>query len=132
MRPQLCPSIVPVLEILRGSGKLLGVASGNLERIGWLKLEAAGLRPYFSFGSFSDQNELREDIFRHGMAEVQRRLGPGATVYVVGDTPADVRAAKAVGIPVIALATGTFLLAQLLELAPDACFPCGDDLLRCQ
>ena len=30
-------------------GKLLGVASGNLESVGWLKLEAAGLRGIFQF-----------------------------------------------------------------------------------
>jgi phosphoglycolate phosphatase-like HAD superfamily hydrolase len=50
-------------------------------------------------------------------------------MYVVGDTPADVRSAQEVGIPVIALATGIFGYEELLSLGPDACFPCGTDLL---
>ena len=131
LRPQVCPSIPTLLERLRACGKLLGVASGNLETIGWLKLEAAGLRPWFAFGCFSDQREEREEIFRQGRAEVRRRLGPEATACVVGDTPSDIRAARAAGMSVIAVATGTFTLAQLHELQPDACVSCCTDLLSC-
>src|SRR6476659_4484667 len=39
--PQVCNGIVRLLELLRQQGKLLGVASGNLETIGWAKIEAA-------------------------------------------------------------------------------------------
>ncbi len=48
---------------------------------------------------------------------------------VVGDTPSDIEAARAVGVPVIALATGIYSFAQLRALNPDACFACGTDLL---
>src|SRR5512146_3385804 len=84
IRVELCPSISELLAGLRAAGKLLGVASGNLEAIGWAKIEAAGLRPYFAFGSFSDRNEQRAEIFRHGIAEARRRLGPEASVVIVG------------------------------------------------
>jgi phosphoglycolate phosphatase-like HAD superfamily hydrolase len=126
---ELCPSVRELLELLRDRGKLLGVASGNLEAIGWAKLEVAGLHPFFQFGCFSDHHELREDIFRQGVAEVRQRSGPAATVCVVGDTPADIRAAQTVGIPIIALATGVFPAEQLHELHPDACFSCVTELL---
>src|SRR5512146_3136470 len=62
IRPELCPSILELLRFLANTGKLLGVVPGNLERIGWLKLEKAGIRKFFSFGCFSDQQELRTDI----------------------------------------------------------------------
>jgi HAD superfamily hydrolase (TIGR01549 family) len=126
---ELCPSIIEVLTRLKSADKLLGVVSGNLERIAWLKLKRAGLRDYFTFGCFSDHAELREHIFRNGVAQAQHRLGPRATVCFVGDTPADIHAARAVGVPVIALATGIFSAEVLAEHAPDACFPCGTDLL---
>jgi phosphoglycolate phosphatase len=130
LAPEVCPGVTDLLSLLHGRGKLLGVASGNLEPIGWLKLEACGLRPFFAFGSFSDRNEKREDIFRHGIAEARRRLArEDALVYVVGDTPEDIRAARAVGAPVLALATGTYSLAKLAAHAPDACFACCTDLL---
>lgn len=130
IRPQLCPSILELLKTLHSAGKLLGVVSGNLEPIGWAKLQAAGLRDYFSMGSFSDRNEQRADIFRYGIAEVRRRLGPMAVVYVVGDTPSDIVAAQTVGVSVIAVATGTFSVDALRGLKPDVCVPCCTDLLR--
>jgi phosphoglycolate phosphatase-like HAD superfamily hydrolase len=133
LRPELCPSVSDLTTVLHGAGKLLGVASGNLERIAWAKLEAAGLRPYFTFGSFSDRREKREDIFRYGIGEARRRLNnPTAAVYVVGDTPSDVQAARAVGAPIIAVATGIFSMAELASHGPDTCVACCADLLACR
>jgi phosphoglycolate phosphatase len=48
---------------------------------------------------------------------------------VVGDTPADVQAAKIVEAPVIAIATGIYSFSELVACAPDACFGCASDLL---
>ena len=121
IRAEICPAITDLLAQLVSQGKLLGVASGNLAKIGWLKLEAAGLRDYFSFGAFSDDCETREDIFRSGVVEVKRRLGPSAVVCVVGDTPADIEAAKATGLPIVAVATGIYSREQLQEYRPDVC-----------
>lgn len=130
IRVELCPSIADLLRRLHAAGKLLGIVTGNLEAIGWAKVSAAGLREYFSFGSFSDRHEKRADIFRHGIAEARRRLGPAARVYVVGDTPRDIEAAREVGIPVIAVATGIFTRDDLLAHQPDVCVSCCTDLLR--
>jgi len=129
LRPELCPSIPELIAWLRGQGKLLGAASGNLEPVGWLKLEKAGLREMFVLGSFSFPRESRAEIFLHGIGLVRERLGERATVTVVGDTPSDIEAARAVGAPVIALATGIFSFADLLACDPDACFACGNDLM---
>jgi len=130
MRPELCPSIEELVRRLRAAGKLLAVASGNLETIAWKKLEASGLRPFFAFGSFSDHRELRADIIRWGVAEARRRLGSAATVYVVGDTPSDIHAARAAGVPVIAVATGIFSLQELQSQQPDLCVSCCTELLE--
>lgn len=127
-RPEVCPSIKAMLESLSERGKLLGVATGNLEDVGWPKLEAAGLKRYFHFGSFSDCAEQRTEIFSNAVAEVRRRRGPQATVCFVGDTPNDIDAAKRNGCPVIAVATGIHPFEQLLALAPDFCLRCCDDL----
>ncbi len=130
IRVELCPSIAGLLAQLHRAGKLLGIVSGNLEPIGWAKIEAAGLRPYFAFGSFSDQNEQREAIFRHGIAEARRRLHSDASVVIVGDTPSDILAARQVGVPVIAVATGIFTYDELAELKPDLCVTCCTELLE--
>jgi phosphoglycolate phosphatase len=130
IRAELCPGISALLEHLRNAGKLLGVASGNLAAIGWLKLEAAGLRDYFSFGAFSDHHELRTEIFGNAVTEVRSKLGHDARVCVVGDTPFDVKAAKEVGIPVIAVATGIYTCEQLQQDSPDICVATCEELLE--
>ncbi len=128
-RPNVLPGIREVLSLLRESGKLLGVSSGNLESIGWLKLKVAGLAEYFTFGCFADECELRVDVFRKAISEVHRRLGPKATVCFVGDTPDDVRAAQGVGGQVIAVGTGIFKAEDLAAHGPDATVNCCSDLL---
>ena len=130
MQPEVCPSIKELLTLLHSQGKLLGAASGNLETIGWLKLEKAGLRSLFAFGSFSFPRELRVEIFRHGIDQARKVLGSDATVCVVGDTPADIQAARAANIPIIAVATGIYKFAELRSEAPDACITCATDLLQ--
>jgi phosphoglycolate phosphatase len=130
IRPELCPSILELLQALTAVGKMLGVVSGNLERIGWLKLQAAGIRDYFSFGCFSDRAELRSHIFRNGVAEARSRLGDAASVCIVGDTPSDIFAAKENCLPVIAVATGAFTVDDLSKLSPDACLSCCTELVE--
>jgi phosphoglycolate phosphatase-like HAD superfamily hydrolase len=130
MRPELCPSIRELLLLLQQRGKLLAAASGNLEFVGWLKLEKAGLREMFQFGSFSFPLELRADILRQGIRMARKQLDETATVCVVGDTPADIAAAKTAGAPVIAVATGIYSFDDLVAKEPDACFACGTDMLH--
>jgi phosphoglycolate phosphatase len=128
LRPEICPDIPDLINHLRSRGKLLGAASGNLEAIGWWKLKKAGLKEMFSFGSFSWPRETRAEIFDHGVLLARQRLGPAASVCIVGDTPADIEAARTVGVPVIALATGIFSFEDLRMRGPDACLACAADL----
>jgi phosphoglycolate phosphatase len=129
MQPECCSGIRELLRGLASRGKTLGVVSGNLEQIGWLKLTAAGLRDYFALGAFSDHREKRADIFRHGIEQARALRGADARVVFVGDTPSDIVAAREVGAPVIAVATGIFSASDLSKLDPDVCVDCCDELL---
>ncbi len=119
--PAVLPFVREALEHLRGRGAVLGVATGNLEVIGRLKLRHCGLLDYFQFGGFSDEFEYRRDVIRAAVEKARGIAGAGATVCVVGDTPEDVRAAKANGLAVIAVATGLYTLEQLTVEEPDLC-----------
>lgn len=118
---EVCTGISDVLEELKSAGKLLGVASGNLESVGWHKLEAAGLRDFFSFGCFSDHSEDRSDIFCCAVAEARRRRGPDTAVCFIGDTPDDVRAARYANAQIVSVCTGVFKAEELICHQPDAC-----------
>lgn len=128
LKPEACPAIREVLRSLQSDGKLLGVATGNLECVGWAKLENCGLRQHFSFGAFSSPaHRTREQIFAHAIS-LARVLQPGAIIHVIGDTPSDVHAARAVGIPVIAVATGKYGFDELRALGPDMLLRSFDEL----
>ena len=126
---ETCPAIPNVLAVLRERGKLLGLASGNLESVGWLKVEAAGLRDFFSFGCFADACEMRNDIFRHAVSEARRKAGDAGSVCFVGDTPDDIQAARAANAHVIAVCTGIYSRKDLSALRPDVCVTSFADLL---
>jgi phosphoglycolate phosphatase len=121
LRPELCPSVRELLDSRFAAGKLLGVCTGNLERIGWAKLKAAGVRERFTVGGFSDRHEFRHDIFRDAMEQARVHLGAGAKMCFVGDTPNDILAAQKLRMPVLAVATGIYDLAHLQQHAPTYC-----------
>jgi phosphoglycolate phosphatase-like HAD superfamily hydrolase len=144
LRAEPCGAVFPLLQRLQQRGKLLGVVTGNLETIGWAKLEAAGMRHFFQFGCFSASAgvagdcrpplplllERRADILRLGVAEVHRRVGTAARICAVGDTPSDIEAARELGIPIVAVATGNYSRRQLAELLPDVCAATYEELLE--
>jgi phosphoglycolate phosphatase len=128
-RPNVLPGTRELLAFLKDAGKLLGICSGNIEAVAWLKLKAAGLDGHFEFGCFADDCELRVDVFRKGMGEVGRRLNAAATVCFIGDTPEDVRAAQRVGGRIIAVGTGVFKVEDLAAHGPDAAVATCTELL---
>lgn len=115
------PGVDETLAYLKQKGAALGVATGNLESIGWLKLEVLGIRQWFTFGGFSDSYTLRADMIANAIEEAKAQAGADATICVVGDTPADIAAARAHNLPTIAVATGHYSFDQLMEHQPEVC-----------
>jgi phosphoglycolate phosphatase len=121
MQLTIMPGVVDALRHLAARGKWLGVATGNLESIGWLKLERTGLREHFTFGGFSDAHEQRADMIAAAATAARELAGADASIVIVGDTPFDIEAARANGLPVIAVATGRSSFDRLLEHTPEIC-----------
>ncbi len=125
----LMPGVENVLSHLARRGALLGVATGNLETIGWIKIEEAGLREWFRFGGFSDHFPIRSELIGAAADKARELAGRGASICVVGDTPRDIEAARANALPVIAVATGRYSFEELLEQRPEVCATSLADLL---
>lgn len=121
MKIDKMPGVDEALQHLQARGAALGLATGNLEAIGWLKIELLNLRHWFTFGGFSDRFPARADMIAHAAALARTYAGPHASVCVVGDTPADIAAARANRLTVIAVATGNYTFERLMEHCPDAC-----------
>jgi phosphoglycolate phosphatase len=123
------PGVEDSLRHLARRGALLGLATGNLEMIGWIKVEQAGLREWFRFGGFSDHFPVRAELVCQAAKKARELTGPEATVCVVGDTPRDIEAARANFLSVIAVATGRYSFDELLEHKPEVCATSLADLL---
>jgi phosphoglycolate phosphatase-like HAD superfamily hydrolase len=101
---------------------LLGLLTGNIRRGAQIKLQRFQLWDKFSFGGFADDHEERDQIAAIARQRGSERLGrpvEGAEVLVIGDTPLDIRCARAIGAKMLAVATGSFSVAQLQEHQPD-------------
>jgi phosphoglycolate phosphatase-like HAD superfamily hydrolase len=123
------PGVEQVLDHLARRGALLGVATGNLEVIGWIKVEQAGLRQWFRFGGFSDHFPIRSELIGQAADKARELAGRGASICVVGDTPRDIEAARANFLSVIAVATGNYSFEELLGYQPEVCATSLADLL---
>ena len=123
------PGVEQVLNHLAQKGALLGVATGNLELIGWIKVEQAGLREWFRFGGFSDHFPIRAELIGQAANKARELAGKGASICVVGDTPNDIHAARANFLSVIAVATGNYSFDELLKHQPEVCASSLADLL---
>lgn len=103
----------------------LGLLTGNFQQGAQLKLGHFQLDHYFAFGGFGDHHHDRDDVARAAMQAViehhQGDVDP-TNVWVIGDTPFDVRCGKAIGARTVAVATGSFEAEELSESQPDYLF----------
>jgi phosphoglycolate phosphatase-like HAD superfamily hydrolase len=107
---------------------LLGLATGNIEEGAWIKLRRAGLDAHFTFGGFGSDSENRELLVRAAIERAgshERGAGGFDSIVVIGDTPFDIIHGRAAGAVTVAVATGSYKSAELMEHGPDFLF---DDL----
>ena len=130
LKVNVMPGVAAVLKHLQEKGAALGVATGNLETIGWLKIEVAGLRDWFSYGGFSDKYAARAEMIGNAAKVARAIVGPDASVCVVGDTPFDISAAQANSLPTIAVATGRYSFDELMKCEPEVCATTLEALLQ--
>jgi phosphoglycolate phosphatase len=110
IKPVILPGVVEVLEMLSASDEnILGLVTGNLERIAHAKLQAAGLNKFFTLGGFGNESDKRPELVRNAIEHAVANNGFVAkqNVYLIGDTPLDIEAGNAAGVKTIGVATGS-------------------------
>jgi phosphoglycolate phosphatase-like HAD superfamily hydrolase len=114
---RVLPGIVPLLDVLVvREGIVLGLATGNIELGGRIKLERGGLNRYFGFGGFGSDSEDRAELVRQAAQKAAGGNGGFSpeNVFVIGDTPLDVDAGQRAGFKTVGVATGSYSTDQLL------------------
>jgi phosphoglycolate phosphatase len=111
-------------------GFAVGLGTGNVRPGARIKLERVGVFDRFAFGGFGCDHEDRAELLRIGAERGAALLGVAradARVVVIGDTPKDVAAARAIGAESIAVGTGSFTAEALLACGATRAF---DSLAR--
>jgi phosphoglycolate phosphatase len=119
-------SVLPgVLEVLEHFHERPGVITllltGNTPAGAEAKLGHYGLDRFFDGGVFCVDLEDRESIARRAVEVARERAGePVAAelMFVIGDTPADVRCGKAIGARTVAVASGVHSADELRACDP--------------
>jgi phosphoglycolate phosphatase len=115
------PGAREVLADLKARGAVMGLVTGNLSRIGWRKMELAGLRDFFSVGAFSEDGATRAQLVKHAVERARNAhlAAPDCRVSHVGDHRNDIEAAKANGFQAVAVASGVMSCDDLRVFQPD-------------
>jgi phosphoglycolate phosphatase-like HAD superfamily hydrolase len=120
------PGVQDVLTCLKPrNGVLLGLLTGNIRSGAVTKLAHFGLWDYFALGGFGDDLVDRDDVARRAHREVCSHRGHEVDpndIWVIGDTPHDVKCARAIGAKAVAVATGWHPVEELTACKPDHCF----------
>ncbi len=124
---RVLPGVPEVLAALAAAGATLGLCTGNVAEGARLKLARGDIDRFFEWGpeaiaGFAHDGEARELLVRAALDRGASRLGSAlhpADALVVGDTPRDVSAARAHGVPVVAVATGRYGADELRQAGAD-------------
>jgi phosphoglycolate phosphatase len=111
-----------LLEELTDAGIALGLTTGGLEAVAHAKLGRGQLNHFFLVGGYGSDSEDRVALTRAAVERGERLLGHAldlAEVFVVGDTPLDIAAAKGVGAVSVGVASGRYDVAELEAVDPD-------------
>jgi phosphoglycolate phosphatase len=118
---RMLPSADVCLAKLVEAGVLLGLVSGAMEGAARTKLIPANLNRFFLFGAYGSDSPDRAELTGIAIEKATRlhtQLRPGQ-VFVVGDTPRDIDAARKVGAVSVGVATGRFSVNDLREADAD-------------
>jgi phosphoglycolate phosphatase-like HAD superfamily hydrolase len=117
------PGVVELLEALGNrDDAAVGLLTGNMEAGARAKLEYFDLWHHFSFGTYGDRRLDRDDLARDAFDLLKERFDGRIApqqVWVIGDTPHDIRCGQAIGARVLAVATGSHTPEQLAPCRPD-------------
>lgn len=122
-RARVLPGVEAVLSLLDQKPEVTQtVLTGNPRAVALIKLRTTGLvdQMRWDCGAFGDDHRDRAELVRIA----RQRCGSNGTdvgkVIVVGDTPADITAARAAGARAVGVATGRFTTAELDTAGADA------------
>lgn len=134
-RADAMPHAMELVKNLRDrDDTIVGLVTGNTSMTAAIKLEMAGFRrDWFAVGAFGNEAAAREKLTRLALERAEMNTARSFSrddVIVIGDTVADIDAARAIEAVAVAVCTGYTERGQLRQRQPDfllddlSSFPC--------
>ena len=111
------PGAERVLDYFSGKGFLLAICTNKLESMSRRLMEKLGAAERFAAICGGDTFAFRKPDPRHLVGTIEKAGGDPSRAVMIGDSRADIDAAKAAGIPVIAVDFG-YSVQHVRELEP--------------
>ncbi len=118
----LFPKIPELLQKLSDKGHVIGLITGNTRIIAFAKLKKAGIDNFFQIGGFGDDSANREELIKLALERAKEQhffQFDEKKVFVIGDTPKDISAAKKFHLQTIGIATGLYSKQNLFDAGAD-------------
>lgn len=109
---KLLDNVTSVLGKLHNSEYSLGILTGNLQAIASIRLEKSGISPYFVAGGYGDDSRVRSELVNYAIQRFGKTI-EREDIYLIGDTPLDIRAARDASVNAIGVATGVYKSSDL-------------------
>ncbi|MEN3044723.1 MAG: HAD hydrolase-like protein [Candidatus Hydrothermales bacterium] len=127
--------VIDFLEWAQKTEKfILGLATGNLEEGAKIKLKPSGLLRYFEFGGYASDSPERSEILKRAYERGNQIAIRGKfkikEVFVIGDTPRDILAAKRAGFLSIGMALFNHSKKELLKAGANYAFESYKELKK--
>jgi phosphoglycolate phosphatase len=116
------PGAREILKELKKRKVLIGVLTGNIDKIGWEKLKRAKLARYIDFGVFGNMAFQRKDLVPLALEKAKEILKTKVflkDLVIIGDSLRDVLCAKESEIEVIGVASGKNQKEELKSVGAD-------------
>lgn len=132
-RGHALPGAARVLAAVAALGQVeQTVVTGNIRGAAETKLSVFGLDSHIRFpiGGYGEDDDERSELVRLAIRRASHSLNTPLApqdVLLVGDTPADVSAAKDNQVPVLAVATGRSTVTELRQAGADLVAPDLED-----
>jgi phosphoglycolate phosphatase-like HAD superfamily hydrolase len=111
-RVKVFPGVMTLMDALSKDQRILvGLVTGNIDEGARVKLACAGLHGHFVLGAFGCEHADRQEIARLAVQRAKENLLPRQQIirtFLIGDTPSDIRAARAIHACPVGVATGRY------------------------
>ena len=118
---RVMPAVSEILSALQAKGALSLLLTGNSRKGAEMKMRKFGLGGFFDFehSAFCEDSPNRDDVANRALQKILSRFEAGSSrLFVIGDTPNDIRCGKMIGAYTISVATGTFSEQELASHEP--------------